>query len=237
MKRQTGELETGVQQLQEEREEAEKQLKQVKKEIGTQKLEAVKTEAKAALIAKVGSLLGSGEIKELKQENRQLYEEVTSRDESIERLQTMMREQQKQHRKELTEVQAKHIEILNERNKEISRLNRIIEKACKWFPYFMELLRIEKLCRLVGFNQELTNKLVKGEPIVCSGNLYSEEYRRKFATEKAGFQVVKNPTDNTKLVLSINRQPISDWFKEQFNKLCLTIPPKQKRKNSKKNML
>ena len=233
LKRQTGKLETGVQQLQEEREEAEKQLKQVKKEIGTQKLEAVKTEAKAALIAKVGSLLGSGEIKELKQENRQLYEEVTTRDESIEQLQTMVQEQQKQHRKELTEVQAKHIEILNERDKEISRLNRIIEKACKWFPYFMELLRIEKLCRLVGFNQELTDKLVKGEPIVCSGNLYSEEYRRKFTTEKAGFQVVKNPTDNTKLVLSINRQPISEWFKEQFNKLHQNIQSKQEQKRSK----
>ena len=233
LKRQTGKLETGVQQLQEEREEAEKQLKQVKKEIGTQKLEAVKTEAKAALIAKVGSLLGSGEIKELKQENRQLYEEVTTRDESIEKLQTMVQEQQKQHRKELTEVQAKHIEILNERDKEISRLNRIIEKACKWFPYVMELLRIEKLCRLVGFNQELTDKLVKGEPIVCSGNLYSEEYRRKFTTEKAGFQVVKNPTDNTKLVLSINRQPISEWFKEQFNKLHQNIQSKQEQKRSK----
>lgn len=233
LKRQTGKLETGVQQLQEEREEAEKQLKQVKKEIGTQKLEAVKTEAKAALIAKVGSLLGSGEIKELKQENRQLYEEVTTRDESIEKLQTMVQEQQKQHRKELTEVQAKHIEILNERDKEISRLNRIIEKACKWFPYFMELLRIEKLCRLVGFNQELTDKLVKGEPIVCSGNLYSEEYRRKFTTKKAGFQVVKNPTDNTKLVLSINRQPISEWFKEQFNKLHQNIQSKQEQKRSK----
>ena len=233
LKRQTGKLETGVQQLQEEREEAEKQLKQVKKEIGTQKLEAVKTEAKAALIAKVGSLLGSGEIKELKQENRQLYEEVTTRDESIEKLQTMVQEQQKQHRKELTEVQAKHIEILNERDKEISRLNRIIEKACKWFPYFMELLRIEKLCRLVGFNQELTDKLVKGEPIVCSGNLYSEEYRRKFTTEKAGFQVAKNPTDNTKLVLSINRQPISEWFKEQFNKLHQNIQSKQEQKRSK----
>lgn len=233
LKRQTGKLETGVQQLQEEREEAEKQLKQVKKEIGTQKLEAVKTEAKAALIAKVGSLLGSGEIKELKQENRQLYEEVTSRDESIERLQTMMREQQKQHRKELTEVQAKHIEILNERDKEISRLNRIIEKACKWFPYFMELLRIEKLCHLVGFNQELIDKLVKGEPIVCSGNLYSEEHKRKFITEKAEAQVMKSPTDNTKLVLSINRQPISDWFKERFNKFCSTMQPKQEQKRTK----
>ena len=97
LKRQTGELETGVQQLQEEREEAEKRLKQVKKEIGTQKLEAVKTEAKAAIIAKVGSFWGSGEIKELKQENRQLYEEIATRDESIEKLQTMMREQQEQH--------------------------------------------------------------------------------------------------------------------------------------------
>ncbi|WP_455584977.1 hypothetical protein [Bacteroides sp.] len=83
----------------------------------------------------------------------------------------------------------------------------------------MELLRIEKLCRLVGFNQKLTDGLIKGEPIVCSGNLYSEKYKRKFAMEKAGFQVVKNPTDNTILILSINRQPISDWFKEQFDKL------------------
>ena len=233
LKRQTGELETDVQQLQSEKEEAEKRLKQVRKEIGTQKLEAVKTEAKTALIAKVGSLLGSGEIKELKQENRQLYEEVATRDESIEKLQTMMQEQQKQHRKELTEVQAKHIEILNERDKEISRLNRIIEKACKWFPYFMELLRIEKLCRLVGFNQELTDKLVKGEPIVCSGNLYSEEHKRKFITEKAEVQVMKSPTDNTKLVLSINRQPISDWFKERFNKFCSTMQPKQEQKRTK----
>lgn len=233
LKRQTGELETDVHQLQSEKDEVEKQLKQVKKEIKTDKLEAVKTEAKTAIIAKVGSLLGSGEIKELKQENRQLHEEVATRDESIEKLQSIMQEQQKQHRKELTEVQAKHIEILNERDKEISRLNRIIEKACKWFPYFMELLRIEKLCRLVGFNQKLTDKLVKGEPIVCSGNLYSEEYRRKFAAEKAGFQVVKNLTDNTKLVLSINRQPISDWFKEQFNKRCSTMQPKQGQKKNK----
>ena len=233
LKRQMGELETDVHQLQSEKDEVEKQLKQVKKEIKTDKLEAVKTEAKTAIIAKVGSLLGSGEIKELKQENRQLHEEVATRDESIEKLQTMMQEQQKQHRKELTEVQAKHLETLDGKNKEISRLSRIIEKACKWFPLFKELLRIEKLCRLVGFNQELTDKLVKGEPIVCSGNLYSEEHKRKFATEKAGFQVVKNPTDNTKLVLSINRQPIPDWFKEQFNKLCSTMQPKQEQKKNK----
>ena len=57
LKRQTGELETDVQQLQIEKQEAEKQLKQVKREINTEKLEVVKTEAKTALIAKVGSLV------------------------------------------------------------------------------------------------------------------------------------------------------------------------------------
>ena len=83
------------------------------------------------------------------------------------------------------------------------------------------------------FQSGIDRQTCKGEPIVCSGNLYSEEHKRKFATEKAGFQVVKNPTDNTKLVLSINRQPILDWFKEQFNKLCSTMQPKQEQKKTK----
>lgn len=47
-----------------------------------------------------------------------------------------MQEQQKQHCKELVEVQAKHIEVLNGKNKEISHLNRMIEKACEWLPFF-----------------------------------------------------------------------------------------------------
>ena len=33
------------------------------------------------------------------------------------------------------------------------------------------------------------------------------------------FKVERNPTDNNKLVLTINRQPIGEWFKEQWEKL------------------
>ena len=50
-----------------------------------------------------------------------------------------------------------------------------------------------------------------------------EELRRKFRTEKAGVQVMKDPTDGTKLVLAIDRKPIAEWFKEQFNKLRQNI--------------
>ena len=102
LKRQTGELETDVQQLQSEKKAAEKRLLQIKREIGTERLEVVKTEAKTAIIAKVGSLLGSGEIKELKQENQQLRDEVVARDESIERLQIMMQYIHEHYAEEIT---------------------------------------------------------------------------------------------------------------------------------------
>ena len=85
------------------------------------------------------------------------------------------------------------------------------------------MLRIENLCRLVGFNDGQTATLVKGKPLEYAGELYSEEYKRKFTTEKAGFQVVKEPTDGTKLILAIDRKPIAEWFKEQFDKLRQNI--------------
>ena len=69
----------------------------MRKEIKSEKLEAAKTEAKAALVAKVGSLLGSGKLKELEADNRTLQGEVAARDESIELLQKQMERQQEEH--------------------------------------------------------------------------------------------------------------------------------------------
>ena len=63
LKRRTGELEANVQQLQTEQRQAEQQLDDVRKEIKSEKLEAAKTEAKTALVAKVGSLFGSNKLK------------------------------------------------------------------------------------------------------------------------------------------------------------------------------
>ena len=70
-------------------------------QIKSEKLEATKTEAKAALVAKVGSLLGSGKLKELEADNRTLQGEVAARDESIELLQKQMERQQEEHSHQL----------------------------------------------------------------------------------------------------------------------------------------
>ena len=52
-----------------------------------------------------------------------------------------------------------------------------------------------------------------------TGKIYSEEHKRRFEIKNDIFKVEKNPTDNRKLILTINKQPIGEWFKEQWEKL------------------
>ena len=65
--------------------------------------------------------------------------------------------------------------------------------------------------------------LISGKPLFYEGELYSEEHKRKFTTERAGFQVVKDPEDRSKLALAINGQLIGEWFKEQFDRLFSSV--------------
>lgn len=225
--RQTSELEANVQQLQTEQQQAEQQLDEVRQEVKSEKLEAVKTEAKAAFVAKVGSLFGGGKLKELEADNRTLQGEVAARDESIKLLQQQMQRQHEEHNRQLMELQVKHRREMADKEvahqEEVSFLKSIIQKAKKWFPLFQELVYMEKFCLKVGFNERQTATLISGKPLFYEGELYSEEHKRKFKTENAGFQVVKDPKDKSKLVLYIEGKPIGEWFKEQFNKLFSSV--------------
>ena len=79
---------------------------------------------------------------------------------------------------------------------------------------------MKKLCAAIGFTKEMIESLLtKKEAIRCNGRIYSEEHRRKFDIRNDIFKVEKNPTDTSKLVLIINKQPIGEWFKEQIEKL------------------
>ena len=125
-------------------------------------------------------------------------------------------ELQAQHRREIAAKEAEH-------QREVSFLKSVIQKAKKWFPLFQELVYMEKFCLKVGFNERQTATLISGKPLFYEGELYSEEHKRKFTTERAGFQVVKDPKDKSKLALSINGQLIGEWFKEQFGRLFSSV--------------
>ena len=203
---------------------AEQELKQVKSEIRTNKLKSVATDAATAIASGVGSLFGSGKLKELEHSNSELHQEIAKRDKSINGLKIQMKHMQEQYGKQIRNLQGIHNQELEAKDKEISRLNTILEKAFNWFPLLKEMLRMEKLCYAIGFTKDMVNSLLtKKEAIRCNGKIYSEEHRRKFDIKNDIFKVEKSPTDSSKLVLTINKKPIGDWFKEQMEKLWQSL--------------
>ena len=199
---------------------AEQELKQVKSEIRTDKLKSVATDAATAIASGVGSLFGSGKLKELEHNNAELQLEIVKRDKSIDDLKAQMQHMQEQHGKQIRNLQGIHNQELEIKDKEISRLNTILEKAFNWFPLLKEMFRMEKFCYAIGFTKDMVNNLLtKKEAIRCNGKIYSEEHRRKFDIKNDIFKIEKSSVDNNKLVLTINRQPIGEWFKEQWEKL------------------
>ena len=199
---------------------AKQELRQVKSEIRTDKLKSVATDAATAIASGVGSLFGSGKLKELERTNEDLHQKIDERDKDIDTLKIQMQQMQEQHDKQIRNLQGIHNQELEAKDREISRLNALLEKAFKWFPMLKEMLRMEKLCAVIGFTKDMIDCLLtKKDAIQCNGKIYSEEHRRKFEIKNDIFKVEKNPTDDSKLVLTINRQPISEWFKEQVEKL------------------
>ena len=199
---------------------AEQELKQVKSEIRTDKLRKTATNAATAIASGVGSLFGSGKLKELEQANEKLHQEVIKRNKGIDELKNKMQQMQEQHGKQIQNLQGVHNQELEAKDKEISRLNTLLEKAHKWFPMFKEMLRMEKLCTVIGFTKDMIDCLLtKKKAIQCKGRIYSEEHKKKFEIKNDIFKVEKSPTDDGKLILTINKQPIGEWFKEQWEKL------------------
>ena len=213
---------------------AEQELKQVKSEIRTDKLKKTATNAATAIASGVGSLFGSGKLKDLEQANEKLRQEVAKRDKGIDELKAKMQQMQEQYGKQIRNLQGIHNQELEAKDREISRLNSLLEKAHRWFPMFKEMLRMEKLCAVIGFTKDMIESLLtKKEAIQCSGKIYSEEHRRKFDIKNDVFRVEKHPMDSGKLILTINRIQMGEWFKEQFDKLrqSLRRPTEEPRKS------
>ena len=199
---------------------AEQELKQVKAEIRTDKLKSAATDVATAITSGVGSLFGSGKLKDLEQSNENLRHEIAKRDKGIDELKVKMQQMQEQHGKQIRNLQGIYNQELEAKDKEISRLNTILEKAFNWFPLLKEMLRMERLCYAIGFTKDMINSLLtKKEAIRCNGTIYSEEHRRRFEIKNDTFKVEKSSVDENKLVLTVNRQPIGEWFKEQWEKL------------------
>ena len=199
------------------------ELNAVKGELKTERLKNSAAEVGTTILDGIGSMIGMSKVKRQEPEIGVLRQEVAARDETIEILQTKIQTMQSEHSRELTTMQARQAaettNLTKRHESEMSLLKAIISKATMWFPYFREMLRMESVCRTVGFDDEQTTTLIKGKPLEYSGKLYSEEHNCKFAVERVTAQITPAPTDKRKLQLNIDKVPFMEWCRGKFEKM------------------
>ena len=209
---------------------AEQELRQVKSEIRTDKLKSAATDAATAIASGVGSLFGSGRLKDLEIRNKDLKDKIALRDETIELLQSNIKQIQIEHSRAMMNKDneyRKAIEIIeSEHKEEKTNLNSMISKAYHWFPHFADLLRLERLATQIGISA-----MEFADMVNFTGRLFSQEHNRWFSTDNTPIQIMRDT--NRRLTIAVNRIPFGQWFSEQYEKLRQTIrQPIQPKKSS-----
>ena len=219
LKRQTGELEANVQQLQTEQQQAEQQLDKVRQEVKSEKLEAAKTEAKAAFVAKVGSLFGGGKLKEFEHRNEDLQKRIQElEEEAIQR--------EEQHAKQIQEMK-------NAYEQQHRKLSEFTDFVKRYFPYVEKLMPTIKFLRdTLNFGDGLIKKLCMFKDVTIKGELYSTEFRQHFKTDGSVCSLIE--TSDGKFDLKIDGVSHVSWFRRKKYEFMKALGlPKQEQQSKK----
>lgn len=216
LKRQTGELEANMRQLQTKQQ----QLDEVRQEVKSEKLEAAKTEAKAAFVAKVCSLFGGGKLKEFEHRNEDLQKRIQELEEKA-----IQREEQ--HVKQMQEMK-------NAYERQYRKLSEFTDFVKRYFPYVEKLMPTIKFLRdTLNFSDGLIKKLCMFKDVTIKGKLYSSEFRQLFKTD--GSICSLKETSDGKFDLKIDGVSHVSWFRRKKDEYmeALGLPTKKQNRDIK----
>lgn len=205
---QTGELEANVQQLQTEQQQAEQQLDEVRQEVKSEKLEAAKTEAKAAFVAKVGSLFGGGKLKEFEHRNEDLQKRIQElEEEAIQR--------EEQHVKQMQEMK-------NAYERQYRKLSEFTDFVKRYFPYVEKLMPTIKFLRdTLNFSDGLIKKLCMFKDVTIKGEVYSREFNQYFRADKTICSLKEDKDGNFNL--NIDGVSHVSWFRRKKDEFMQSL--------------
>lgn len=203
----------------EELKDTEESLHQAKGQLKTEKLKNTAADVGSTIIEGIGSMIGTSKVKlqqkeidELKAETKHLKGKIIEQHQYIQTMQT------------------EHETVLSKLKQELSKIYDL-------FPSIKELLRIENLCKVLGFSDELTKMILKGEPVGFKGKLHSPEHDREFETSYSEARVTKQPNNPSKLQLMIDGLSHTSWFQQKHQEFLKSIginfKPRQKEGKSK----
>ncbi|MDR0332406.1 MAG: plasmid recombination protein [Dysgonamonadaceae bacterium] len=208
--------------LQEQKAEANQELSRIKSGIKTEKMKSSAVDVVTTTIEGIGSMIGSSKVKRQQQEliNRRsqiqnLDSENAGLQAQIHTLTQQMQDQQTQHAATTY------------------KLHQELEKIYALFPKIKELLRIENLCRLLGFPDDLTKAILEMKPVRFKGQIYSPEYKRKFETECSVAEIKPLLSDPNKLQLTIDGMNDTSWFRQRYREFQESIGIKVKQERNR----
>ena len=221
LKRQTGELEANMRQLQTEQQQAKQQLDEVRQEVKSEKLEAAKTETKAAFVAKVGSLFSGGKLKEFEHRNEDLQKRIQELEgEAIQR--------EEQYTKQM-------LEMKNAYEQQYRKLSEFTDFAKRYFPYVEKLMPTIKFLRdTLNFSDGLIKKLCMFKDVTIKGELYSSEFQQLFKTNGSVCSL-KETSDGT-FDLKIDGVSHVSWFRRKKDEFMETLGLPASRRNQNRGL-
>jgi cell division protein FtsB len=210
---QTESVQENIGNLLQQQEQVTQELSKIKSEIKTEKLKSTAVNVATSAMEGISSVFDNSKVKKQQQEIENLKIENSNL------------------RTEVKQVN-EHVHTLkSEYTKTTDKLREELRKIYDLFPNIRDILNIEKLCKTVGFSEELTQKILTMKPVGFKGRLYSPEYQREFETDHSIAKIEKDSLNPSRLRLLIDTLEISDWFKRKYQEfqkeIGINIKPKQ----------
>ena len=205
-----------MQQLQTEQQQAEQELDEVRQEVKSEKLEAAKTEAKAAFVAKVGSIFGGGKLKEFEHRNEDLQNRIKElEEEAVQR--------EVQHAKQIQEMK-------NAYEQQHRKLSEFTDFVKRYFPYVEKLIPTIKFLRdTLNFSDRLIKKLCMFKDVTIKGEVYSREFNQYFRADKTICSLKEDKDGNFNL--NIDGVSHVSWFRRKKDEFMQSLGMPTRKQN------
>lgn len=215
MKKKNDALDMENKRLQEQKAEAEQELKRAKKEVQTEKLKGAATTAATNIAESVGSLFGSGRMKSLERRNEdlqdrilELEDEARQRERQVKQMQDMKSAYEQQNRK----------------------LSEFVDFVKRYFPYVEKLMPVINFLReRLGFNDGIIRRLCEFKEVGIKGELYSREFNQHFKADGAVCSLKQNAEE--RFDLNIDGVSHVSWFRRKKDEFMETLGMPTRKQN------
>jgi hypothetical protein len=216
MKKKNDALDMENKRLQEQKAEAEQELKRAKKEVQTEKLKGAATTAATNIAESVGSLFGNNKVKTLERQNVVLQNRIFELEEDA-------RQREQQQVEQIQEIRYAY-------EQQHRKLSEFTDFVRRYFPYVEEMMPTIKFLRdTLNFGDAVIRKLCTFKDVSIKGELYSREFNQHFKADGAVCSLKQNAEE--RFDLNIDGVSHVSWFRRKKDEFMETLGMPTRKQN------